>query len=96
MKIKSSILFFKIFLIIFTIFQHKINSELCKDPSQYFQFVEGFETKVHKVTTPDGYNLTLFQSLPSHYSFNNLDPTSKKGNFPYIQIINEKIFLKTI
>ena len=58
----------------------EISSELCRDPQQYFQFVEGFETKVQRTTTEDGYNLVMFQSLPNkgRHSLEKGSQTSKR------------------
>ena len=69
----SLIISIKIILLLISIYK----SELCIDPSEYLQFVEGYETKIHKTTTEDGYNLILFQSLPKGASFT--DPTPRKG-----------------
>ena len=61
---------------------------LCKDPTQFLQFLPDYEIKIHKVTTSDGYNLNMFQIFPNSSKNSLLKildngktfKTSKKGN----------------
>ena len=57
-------------------------SELCIDPENFFQFVPDYETRVHQIQTDDGYNLTLFQTLPAGQSFADPPPSPQNGISP--------------
>ena len=56
----------------------KRSTFLCRDPNEYLQFLPGYETKIHQVTTSDGYNLHIFQTFPKDTSsLKNPNPTKK-------------------
>ena len=63
--------------LIFLLVIYKISmSKLCKDPSQFLQFVKEFRSEVHNIQTEDGYNLTLFRIFPNINDMKLLSPKS--------------------
>lgn len=36
-------------------------SKLCRDPKEFLELTEDYNTEIHSVTTEDGYDLTLFR-----------------------------------
>ena len=65
MKANYSILNLKFLVTLFSLIYSFSTKQLCTDPTQYLQFVKGYETSIHKTVSKDGYHLTLFRSLPA-------------------------------